>query len=173
MGALSFQPDLIDAIRAKRKSETRRIQKLNETFGPNDLQRVVTWKGDRMTAKWVVGRDYALVPGRGIPASWVAPGGGGVYTLTQAIQMFGLTGDALTNKLYAQGFVRESIRILSIRQEPVGAIDDAGARREGVADRAAFIELWDRINGRDKRNRFSADPMVWVIGFQYNEPLPF
>jgi hypothetical protein len=44
--------------------------------------------------------------------------------------------------------------------EPLPWVDDAEARREGVADRAAYLALWESINGPEYPT------WVWRIEFE-------
>jgi hypothetical protein len=52
------------------------------------------------------------------------------------------------------------VRVLDVRQEPLGWLDDAEARREGFADAATFEQAFGAING-------SYDPgaLVWRVEF--------
>jgi hypothetical protein len=53
------------------------------------------------------------------------------------------------------------VRIVSVRQERLGDLDDAEARREGFADARAFVDAFEAIN------RCYADPdaLVWRVEF--------
>ena len=58
---------------------------------------------------------------------------------------------------------RLTLRVLDVSVQRLHEIDDDDARREGVADRAAFEALWIEINGRKS---WQADPFVWVVRFE-------
>lgn len=74
------------------------------------------------------------------------------------------------------------LRVTSVRREHLSAIDDAGARADGFADREAFLATWRaiygdgaRADGFADRKSFLArwhqvpgdgDPWVWVVGFE-------
>lgn len=59
------------------------------------------------------------------------------------------------------------LEITDIRCERLQEIDEAGARREGVKDRAAFIELINRINGAEC---WASNPWCWVVCFKRLTP---
>ncbi len=54
-----------------------------------------------------------------------------------------------------------SLRILAVEQEPLGWIDDYGAKLEGYPSRDHYLQAWNRING-DTR----LDTPVWVVEFE-------
>lgn len=62
---------------------------------------------------------------------------------------------------------RLTLAVESVRVERLHDIDDAGARREGVADREAYRALWESINGAES---WDANPWVWVVGFRRVTP---
>jgi ASCH domain-containing protein len=53
------------------------------------------------------------------------------------------------------------VRVLSVRQEPLGAMSDDDAQRCGYQDRAAYHVAFERIYGTPTR-----DPLVWVVDFE-------
>jgi hypothetical protein len=53
------------------------------------------------------------------------------------------------------------IRVTGVRREPLSAIDEEAARREGFPDRRAFFDYWRRLHGRVDPER-----EVWVIRFE-------
>jgi hypothetical protein len=53
------------------------------------------------------------------------------------------------------------IRIKQIREECVSSINEADAVAEGFASRDEFLQAWDKINGKGKRDVF-----VWVLMFE-------
>jgi len=57
------------------------------------------------------------------------------------------------------------IRIVSVHRETLGLIDEEGARREGFADRAAFLRYWAVLHGWA-----NLAERVWVIRFRLDEP---
>ncbi len=59
---------------------------------------------------------------------------------------------------------RLTLRVTGHRVERLHRIDEDDARREGVADRAAFAALWDAING--KRAPWADNPWVHRVEFE-------
>ncbi len=53
------------------------------------------------------------------------------------------------------------IVVTRVRRETLGLIDDAGARREGFEDRAAFFRYWASLHGH-----VNLAERVWVISFR-------
>lgn len=68
MGIL-FKPYLIEAIKAGRKHQTRRLWKdgysADLDVKANAIVSISTDGQNRQILKWKVGKDYAIVPGRG------------------------------------------------------------------------------------------------------------
>jgi hypothetical protein len=54
-----------------------------------------------------------------------------------------------------------SLRILAVEREPLGWIDDLGAKFEGYDSRTAYLQAWNGINGPTQLNT-----PVWVIEFE-------
>lgn len=59
---------------------------------------------------------------------------------------------------------RLTLRVEDVRVERLQAIDEEGARAEGVQDRAAFAALWDGLAGPGAS--WADDPWVWVVRFE-------
>lgn len=57
------------------------------------------------------------------------------------------------------------LTVCEVRPERLQQIDDAGARREGFANREDFLCAWDWINGGAPPAGSVFDPWVWVIRF--------
>lgn len=135
------------------KTETRRIHR------------------PRMT----VGRDYAMVPKRGAPAWWFGHDDNivGCVTNPREIiqQAYGrstpeqgtVTSKQVNDIMRMDGYVQCRIRVLSIHQEPLFAIDHIGAAAEGVETRHDYAVLWEAINGSGS---WRQNPDVWVIRFE-------
>jgi hypothetical protein len=69
---------------------------------------------------------------------------------------------------------RISLRLTGLKAERLWSITEGSALDEGVtvkpeqSARAAYFELWDRINGKGL-NPVAKNPWVWVIGFEVLE----
>lgn len=152
----------VDEILSGQKTQTRRVVKPGE--GMYEASLALTAAGN---VKWAVGKTYAVVPKRGMPGVW--------WT-----DQYGISGEILTPKsrrllseakypisrLVEKGWHPLRIRITAIRQERLQDITEADAKAEGVADVAAYCELWESINGKTPGARWDANPMVWVLTFE-------
>lgn len=58
-------------------------------------------------------------------------------------------------------------RIKRLHHRPLHAMTEADAIKEGVNSLEAYQELWARINGKFKSKRWSANPNVFAIEFEY------
>jgi hypothetical protein len=56
--------------------------------------------------------------------------------------------------------------VLGVHPEPLKAITDEGAEREGFANREDFLCAWDSINGASPPAGSEFNPWVWVIRFR-------
>lgn len=63
------------------------------------------------------------------------------------------------------------LRLRTIRQERGQDITPADVRAEGLPDRAAFAELWDRLHPR-RGERWADNPPVYVLSFDYGWLVP-
>jgi len=130
--------------------------------------------------KWITGNTYAVVPKRGQPAVWWKRYGDRPqdYFLNRGIERHYASEEDIADGapvmclvdmrdlLPGLGFQPARIRITSIRCEQLQDISEADARAEGVADVAAYRQLWDSINGRTKGARWADNPQVWVLEFE-------
>jgi hypothetical protein len=62
-----------------------------------------------------------------------------------------------------RGLSRLKLDIVAVGIERLASIVDCDAKKEGVADRAAFIVKWQEIYGDES---WDANPWVWVIEFR-------
>ena len=132
-----FRPELVTAIRAGWKTQTRRLvkdgdyavmaRKVSMSMGLARMDEVRGRPGNRL--RWKVGRVYWAQPGRG-----------------------------------KMGVCR--FKLLSIRREPVQSITDEDARAEGMGSIHPVIQFIDVWNGIHKdRKSWANNPMAWVLDF--------
>lgn len=57
--------------------------------------------------------------------------------------------------------------MVSIRMQPLKEITEADAKAEGVANVAAYVDLWESINGRFKGRRWADNPFVWAYEIKH------
>lgn len=174
----------IDEILSGRKTQTRRVYKDGEigmSDGPYEIYHVMAPPG---RIKWEVGRTYAVVPKRGMPAVWWRMRDGNYETLTtqearyqaRAAAYMGEIKDGVPIPYHLMKpeaeFMREfgwhemRIRITAIRPDYLQLISEADAIAEGVASVAEYRDLWERINGKTPGARWADNPGVWVLTFE-------
>lgn len=128
----------IRTCRARKPGEE--LRGTGEPGSPKTVYSGVDGHGARRI-KWMVGRQYSIVPKRGLPG------------------------------------IGSKIQIVDIQQIRVGALTEQQYREEGVADRAAYVALWDKINdkrvlvdpvfGNIIKLDFASNPEVWMIEFKF------
>jgi hypothetical protein len=135
-----FKPEMIEAIKKGRKTQTRRIQKPNEYMVWRRFGDCVLADGRR---KWQVGRTYAICPGR---------------------------GQKSVGRILITDIRREPLRsILSEEALQEGVVIDVTYALRGgdeFAALVAFRKLWNSIN-RKPGTRWEDNPDVWVLEFEY------
>lgn len=164
---LSFKPELLELIRKGKKTRTRRPVKVNETFS---LDHEVVFAAGR--AKWQVGHTYALVPGRGKPAWWRMPDSSLIDPLVMSAEQ-NIALNSVQNLLALQGGIMEQIKVLSIGKSLLSSLEPLDISAEGFHSRDAFKDYWDTLYEHQPEYRWSADPLVWVLYFDYVWPIPF
>ena len=147
--AIGFTGELLTAIRAGRKTETRRPMRPQPT-------------GDAWPASPFVAGDRLWVrePYRRV-------GDGYVYARADVP-----TGERLTPaRFMPRAAARVFLRVIDVRGERLSAIAEADAIAEGFAPmdadasgRARFLAAWDTFYA-DAGLSAADDPMVWVIRF--------
>lgn len=117
-------------------------------------------RGHQLRIKWQVGRTYAVINKRGLPAVW--------WTQDEYGDYIWLNGRIIRNKPSRQRehFRQMRIRVTGIRKDRLQDITEADAFAEGVASVEEYKALWDSINGKTKGARWSDNPEVWVITFE-------
>lgn len=92
-------------------------------------------------ALYIIGKTYAVQPGRGKPA---------------------------VARIRITGIRQERLRDISeedVLAEGCGLVRWAGEPQEGWPATAGFAEAWDRINTRNG-TRWADNPLVWVLDFE-------
>ena len=142
-----FKSELCDKVLSGEKTQTRRLKRENEYFThgfarqPDSVTRRSETTLD--ARKWVVGRTYAVQPGRGKKAV------GRIKLL--AIREEPLQ-DISDDDCYEEGI---DPYIIAVEHATFGAI---GPRDE-------FKTLWDNIN-KKPGTRWADNPGVWALTFQ-------
>ena len=162
-----FTPEHISKIISGAKTQTRRIVKPGEILhgGPFTVDGTKFYETPRAVytgaipherLKWMVGRDYAVSPGRGKPGVWWYPA---TRTWVHPSDDQRATGPGYAGSLPLR------IRLLAIRQEALQDISEEDARAEGCET------IWcPECGGQCYRTGtgMMADP-----NDPYGEPLPY
>lgn len=184
-----FQPEMIQAILADRKTQTRRVikpQPIAEFFGPIWFHPTVT---DRAGENRPGPKTYGIFGSLGewsIPCPYGAPGDRlwvreSLTVLSKGAEQVLVRYRAdesvrfvSAEKLRRQGSVssihmpkvasRLTLRIVDIRADRLQKMTEADAVAEGFGSLTEFSEYWNRIN-RTPGHEWEADPYVWIISF--------
>jgi hypothetical protein len=180
-----------EAVLNGTKTETRRICKPGEWLAASLLgapQAVYVGRLPHERLKWMVGRTYAVQPGRGKTnlylntltlsgPTWESAHDTGDPAFGNTIEQAKIVwGNEWRKKLtcYPFEWQEKEIRLLEIRQERLQDIDEAGAVAEGCqADVHAtalnyYRALWDTLHG-SRDERWTANPLCWVLRFELAE----
>lgn len=145
------------------------------------------------TAKWIIGREYAVIPGRGRPGVRLGNDQYERECLVYVDRCKSAHSErtiwevAKTDKFIATGkpdpemFLLNDglypfrVKILEIWREPVQEISEEDAKAEGVKGTSIngepmnpvfmYQKLWKSINKR-KGTRWEDNPIVWTIRFE-------
>lgn len=173
-----FSSEMVRAILAGTKTQTRRRVAKQERFGPG-----WSWPKNPVRCPYGVVGDRLWVR-----ETWSIANGNGrriVFRADQGTDRWPPTvDDPGTRKVWKPGIhlrrvdARITLDVLSVRVERLHDISEEDARAEGVtaeygpgvysdAHRLAFADLWRSINGADS---WDANPFVWRIGFRRVTP---
>ncbi|HEX3356080.1 MAG TPA: hypothetical protein VHS31_03775 [Tepidisphaeraceae bacterium] len=163
---ISFDPSLVKAIIARRKTQTRRIilpkpekvQRVGEEFQPmRDGKPVACRFGNAGDHLWVRERWSRLEENSQI-----------IYAANDPV----ITGVRWRpSYVMPRAACRLKLEILDRRAQRLNSITGEDALAEGYEAGGAiddpilwFRELWDRLSGEE--NCWKTNPWVWVIGFR-------
>lgn len=165
------------------KTETRRVAHDGENamYFDGELKQVRAIITASKTVRFEVWKTYPIIPKMFSAAIWWRRSESTGQLLTRCGVEYRPSWDAYNseydyenthridsrNYLHELGYKQGRIRILALRwREPLHSIDDAGAIREGVSCVDEYRELWESINGKKRKYRWIANPLVNVIGFE-------
>lgn len=165
----------IDEILNGTKTQTRRVVKPSQFYlYPDDWPGGVysasdydaddgSWSGNARFV-YIVGRTYAVVPKRGMPAVWWC----NYNDYGRKVPVYRADVKIADRDSYKTlgGWKPLRIRITAIRREPLQSITEADALAEGVESVEAYRALWESINGKTKGARWADNPDVWVLTFE-------
>lgn len=144
-----FRPEMVRAILSGQKTETRRLKR---RFAVGDL----AWVRETWRLMTDLGQPVRGSLG-GLDADWLRS-----CPLRYRADDDGILGwrPAIHMPRWA---CRLWLLIDGVGRERLLDIDEAGARREGVENRDAFLSLWGRIHGPGSAD---LNPWVWVVRFR-------
>lgn len=117
-----------------------------------------------------VGKSVAVVPKRGKHAWWLGEWRNRVMVVENPIIFVQEQIQKIPSNLEAQeflttrGFVQTRIEVAQLWIEPLCEISYFDARSEGVADKNAYMKLWNSINSA-KGSTWRDNPEVFCIQF--------
>lgn len=160
-----FSGPMVRAILDGRKTQTRRVVKLN-----------ASGRAQRKGRNWhLADPECVLACPYGVPGDrlWVREtwqdGNGGIYYATD-----GNTAAPWKPSIYMPRWAsRITLEVVSVRVERLNEIGEEDAIAEGsqcagvpasLTNRGAFAKLWDSINA--KTHPWASNPWVWVVEFK-------
>jgi hypothetical protein len=164
---ISFTEDNVRAIRVLSKIETRRPAGRLGNCRPGDLLWIrepfhLSAKLDGQAPLQALAHGFAI-------ARFAADWHGGMASPSVLDPTVGKRRNA---RELPKALHRYHLIVHNSRREALHAIDDAGARAEGCADRHAYAALWDTIHpgGKTMKGtpvRWSDNPTVDVLSFDF------
>lgn len=134
-----FTPQNAAKVLAGLKTQTRRIVKEGEFALFDDSHKVsavASVVNQHARIKWVVGKTYAIQPGRGKPA---------------------------IGHLKLKQIRRESLQAITIKE--IWLEGFGSKERKTTDEKDWYKELWDSIN-KTKGTRWADNPDIWVLTFE-------
>lgn len=118
-------------------------------------------------------RPQVIQPGRGLPSIWLDPcSGKRIDPVATFRDRAGFCEGAtlpemaeINQWLRTWGFIRPRVCFTQIDIEPLSALTDEAAQREGEPDRESYFRLWDHIHTK-RGTRIEDDPQVIVLRFE-------
>jgi len=165
-----FKPEMIKQILAGKKTMTRRMVKVNEGLNKTGFvyQTYERLEGIKIRVKWMLGRKYAVCPGRGKPQVWYCP-------YCKKIAFKNSSGFMVTTCLCYTEETPLFIKLVSIRKEKLLDITEEDAKKEGFKDTQSedvdlsakqnFLDTFQKINKlrTGEFGTLTEDPDVWVL----------
>jgi hypothetical protein len=172
-----FQADMVRAILAGRKTQTRRALKVQPLdvlpMNEDPVNRWVTLdvRDPEDASKnhgSIIGCRYGKVGDRlWVREAW-APGAAGQIIYRADGDQLSLAAVKWRSPIHLKReHSRLTLALTRVRCERLQAITVDDARAEGIEDRhlARYAELWDRINGKRAGCAWQDNPFVWVLEF--------
>lgn len=173
-----FNADMVRAVLAGKKTQTRRTLKDGPVFGPDHYFQIK--EGE---SAWPLGAGRYAISGTAAPPQFMARcpfgaaghrlwvretygtvQGAGIHTGYRADGEPAITGMRWTPSIHMpRRHSRIILEVTRVCVERLQDITEEGARAEGVESREAFSELWNAINGP---NAWGYNPWVWAVTFK-------
>lgn len=151
----------VEEIARRLKRCTQRCVKPGETWETDADGNITLVRDQHGRQKWRIGGEYAVSPGRGQPAvlaTWNDDGS--LFGLMRGVSP--ASRAAWLNKANTD-ILR--IRITKIERVRLSTMTEDVAVAEGVANLAAYIDLWTSINDGPLVG-WDANPLVWRLWFE-------
>ncbi len=176
--------EMVRAILAGTKTETRRMAGLNELNKKHDycfvfkdecgdyyeiaenrkpikIKHPYGVDGDTLWVRETFAFACGDGPG-GYPVDWVVYRADGYENALDEVS----SGKWKPSLFMPKNASRITLTVKSVTLERLHEITDEGARAEGVSGRAEYEKLWKQLNGEESWN---LNPWVWVVKFDVRE----
>lgn len=171
-----FSGEMVRAIIAGQKTQTRRIIKNQDFFGcfTGDCPHEKQIECDAAIKEWA--ECNCPYGGTGnkiwVKETYAAPWGidykfpngeSGILYRADNPKKFPDDGTWKPSIFCTRKASRITLEIVSVRVEKLDDISDCDVLSEGVESREQYIKLWNKINGN---NAWLKNPWIWVLGFR-------